>query len=74
MFIALDISLIQIRGSQSLVYIADDMRPVLQVHRHLDHVDTHGHHVPARGAVVPGPGVALEGIGQVSTRKLVHDL
>ena len=68
MFITLDISIFQIRGGQGLIYIADDMGPVLQVDRHLDHIDTHGHHVFARGAVVPGPGVALQGIGQVTAK------
>ena len=67
MLIALDVTLIQIRGGKGLVDIADDMGPVLQVDGDLDDVNTHGHHVLARGAVVPGPGVALQGIGQVST-------
>ena len=34
-----------LRVVQGLVDKGDDVRPVLEIHRHLDHVDAHGQHV-----------------------------
>ena len=44
----------ELRGGDGFVDVADDVGPVLEVHRDLDHVDAHGHHVSAGGAVVSG--------------------
>ena len=63
---ALQVPLAEVRRGERLVDVADDVRPVLQVDRNLDHVHTHGDHVAAGGAVVPGAGVALQSVRQVS--------
>ncbi len=42
----------KVRRCHGFVDVRDDMRPVLQVDGHLNHVETHVHHMLPRGAVV----------------------
>ena len=63
---ALQVPLAEVRCGERLVNVADDVRPVLQVDRDLNHVHTHGDHVAAGGAVVAGAGVALQCVRKVS--------
>lgn len=62
----LAVSVHVLRSALRLGHVAQDVRPVLQIDRHLDHVQTHIHHMfPAR-AIVPGSGIALQCVRQIA--------